>query len=93
MTTAEQTAKKIAAMKIAPAPPPALPPEVKGLLESKTFWGIVVMLFGVVINKWAHIDIDELTQSAITNDLLTMAGAGLAIWGRLTVTKKIAGVM
>lgn len=65
----------------------------KGLVTSKTFWGVVVMLVGTALG-WSPAD-----QAATTNDVMTVvqgvatvAGAALAIYGRIKATKKIAGL-
>lgn len=71
------------------APTPQPDPTTKGLFESKTFWGLVVMILASASQRWFGIDLDEETQVGIATDLGIIAGAVLAIWGRLKASKQI----
>lgn len=63
--------------------------ETKGLLQSKTFWGVVVMAIAGVLRPIFGIVLPEETQQAIAHDLTVAAGAFLAIWGRIAASAKI----
>lgn len=58
--------------------------DLKSWLTSKTIWSVLVML-APVLSKLAGFDID-----ATLTDLLTIAGAIGAIYGRVTATKKLS---
>lgn len=64
----------------------------KGLFQSKTFWGVVLMLFAGGAKSWLGIDLDELTQEDITTEVITIVGSILAIWGRVKATRRIDGL-
>lgn len=60
----------------------------KRLFESKTLWGVVVMLTAAFLGA----ELTEATRAAITQDLVTAAGAALAIYGRLKADRRISGI-
>ncbi|UCG53619.1 MAG: hypothetical protein JSW58_08680 [Candidatus Latescibacterota bacterium] len=74
-----------------PNPPPNID-DFKGLFQSKTFWGIVVMIFGALGRNWLGIDIEEETQASITEEIVVIVGAVLAIYGRLVASKQIDAI-
>lgn len=57
--------------------------DVKSWIQSKTIWSIIVML-APVISKMAGFDVD-----ATLNDLLTIVGAGAAIYFRIKASEKL----
>jgi hypothetical protein len=61
--------------------------EVKSLLLSKTFWGIAISLAAPLL-KHAGLNVDSDTTD-IAAQIVTAAGAVLAIWGRMSATKKV----
>ena len=62
---------------------------MKGLLQSKTFWGVLVVVLIPVLQR-VGIDIDDVTGTEIAGELVTLAGAALALYGRVTAKKKIS---
>ncbi len=64
----------------------------KGLLLSKTVWGVILMIIGIFAKPYA----DALDPDSIVGmfDLVFQAvGAILAIYGRLVAVKKIKGIV
>lgn len=59
----------------------------KNLLQSKTFWGVLVMLAGTVMGQF-HLDATALT--GMDDVIVQLIGAFLAIYGRVKAVKKIA---
>ena len=57
--------------------------QVKSLLSSKTFWGVIILLLG----KFIHFEDADVT--AITEHATTVVGSVLAIYGRVTANKPI----
>ena len=57
----------------------------KSALRSKTLWGVVLMLLPIVARslgiEWPA-EINPVLEAAV-NELLTVGGAGLAVYGRL----------
>lgn len=65
--------------------------EVKGLLASKGVWGGVIAFLGVVLSIF-HVDFGAADQAATLDavyQIVSAAGALLAIWGRITAKKRI----
>lgn len=62
---------------------------MKGLLQSKTFWGVVVLLLVPLLRR-AGLDIGDAAGSEIAGDLVAIAGGAVAIWGRVSASKPIA---
>ena len=58
--------------------------DVKSWLQSKTVWSILVML-APLLTKMLGFDVD-----ATLTDVLTIAGAVGAIYGRVTASKKLS---
>ena len=58
--------------------------DVKSWLQSKTVWSILVML-APLLTKMLGFDVD-----ATLTDILTIAGAVGAIYGRATASKKLS---
>ena len=63
--------------------------EMTILDDAMEFWGVVVVLLIPVLQK-IGIDLDDATGSEVANDLMTIAGAALALYGRVTAKKKIS---
>jgi hypothetical protein len=62
----------------------------KKLIQSKTFWGGVIMLANGVAK---HLGYDLGDQAAWVDILVNLSGAVLAIWGRITATKRIKSMV
>lgn len=65
--------------------------DVKGILASKTIWGAAVAALGA-IGALFHFDFGAADQAATLDAvyaIMSAAGSLLAIWGRVTATKKI----
>lgn len=65
--------------------------ETKGILASKTFWGLVLMLAARFVPALSGVSADELAQAFEL--ILTGLGTLIAIYGRITATKKINGLI
>jgi hypothetical protein len=67
----------------------------KGILQSKTLWGIILMAIPTVSKALGHeiapTDAAGLVNSAqaLVNDGLTFGGLVLAIWGRFSAAKPL----
>lgn len=59
---------------------------VKGILQSKTVWGIAVMVIAQVLKR-NGVEVDE---AGLLNDLMSAVGTILAIYGRVTASSTIA---
>lgn len=68
--------------------------DVKGLLRSKTVWGVILMILGTFF-QWSSEDVKFLTEAAvnIVSLGLDLTGAVLAVYGRMKAEKNIKGVM
>jgi hypothetical protein len=64
--------------------------DTKGLLASKTVWGTVVMIIATALSFF-KIDIGD--QAGWVEAGMSLAGASLAIYGRIKAVKKISGVV
>lgn len=62
-------------------------PVGKGLVQSKTVWGVALAALGPVIAPRLGLD-DSGWQEVISN-LSVLIGAALAIWGRIKAAKPI----
>lgn len=63
----------------------ATTPDVKSILESKTFWGIAIGFLAPFAAKHGWI----LDPSGWTTDITAMVGAVLALYGRFTASKAV----
>ena len=63
--------------------------ETKGLFTSKTVWGAIIAI-GATIAKMAGFDIGD--TEGLVNDIVVLAGAIIAIYGRFKAVKKIEGI-
>lgn len=66
--------------------------ETKGLLQSKTTWGVVVMILAFGAQRWFNINISEATLNILNEEVAVVAGAILTIVGRIKASKPIDGV-
>ncbi|MEM4234448.1 MAG: hypothetical protein QXU75_04815 [Candidatus Methanomethylicaceae archaeon] len=64
---------------------------MKGLLTSKTFWGLVILLAARFVPALADVSGEEIAHAF--DLILTGVGALLAIYGRVVATKKIKGLV
>ena len=58
---------------------------VKGILQSKTIWGVVVMLLAQVLKR-NGVEVDE---AGLLNDMVSLVGTVLAVYGRVTAKTTI----
>lgn len=65
-------------------------PETKSIFESKTVWGVIVMMLSHFLPSLG-VNLDEASQGAISEQFTILIGAGLAIWGRFTAKAPIDG--
>lgn len=59
----------------------------KGMVQSKTVWGVALASLGPVLAPL--LGLDDAGLQAVVSNLTVMLGAALAIWGRFTAKKKI----
>jgi len=64
-------------------------PETKGLLGSKTVWGVLIMLLGPLVLRWTGIDLSSETGVELADKLPELVGAFLAIYGRAKADGRI----
>jgi len=64
--------------------------DVKGLLQSKTVWGVIVMVLATLTPRLG-LDIGD--QTGLVADITALIGAILAIYGRIKAVKKVGGVV
>lgn len=64
--------------------------DTKGLVTSKTAWGSLVVVIATVLQIF-KIDIGD--PSGWVEPIAQLIGAGLALYGRITAVKKIAGIV
>jgi hypothetical protein len=65
--------------------------ETKGLLASKTVWGGIIVVLSVVASMVGYTITaeDQVALTSFVGEAITLVGGLLAIWGRVTATKKI----
>ena len=70
------------------------PPEAmtKGLLDSKTTWGVVVLLFMVLAKPILGIDLSQYLSENV-EAVGGLTGAALALYGRVRASKPIDGIL
>lgn len=64
--------------------------DVKGILQSKTVWGVIVMVLATLTPRLG-LDIGD--QTGLVTDITALIGAILAIYGRVKAVKKVGGVV
>ena len=65
---------------------PAVPQDTKSILESKTFWGMMMILISPMLAK-NGIHIGDATLAA--DDLSKLVGAALTLYGRFSATSSV----
>jgi hypothetical protein len=60
--------------------------ETKNVLQSKTIWGALVAIVGVILNLMGF---DAAGLNGMEGDIVTVVGAALAAYGRVVAVKKI----
>jgi hypothetical protein len=65
--------------------------DVKGILLSKTFWGIVLMLLAKFVPHLAGISAEDVVE--VVSAVLTAVGAVVALIGRITAKATIKGIL
>ena len=63
--------------------------DVKGILQSKTIWGILVSVLALILKKYG-IGIDE---AGTLTDLMALAGSIFAVYGRVTAKTTLQGAV
>ena len=63
--------------------------QVKGILQSVTFWGVTVSIFGAFFPTLALTDTET---ASIVQGIVTVIGTVIAIYGRVTAVTPIAGL-
>lgn len=71
-----------------PSPTP-FESERKGLMGSKTVWGVVIMILAPYLQRSFGIDLSGETGLGIANDLPVLFGGFLAIYGRIKASGRI----
>lgn len=66
--------------------------KTKGLFDSKTFWGVVVMLTGPLFLEWFGIDLSSETGLEFANKAPELIGAFIALYGRAKASSKIDNI-
>jgi len=64
----------------------------KGITQSKTFWGIL-LVFLTTFLEGQGFNISEMTSGTVTSQFLVAAFSGLALYGRATATSKVKGIL
>lgn len=62
--------------------------ETKSILASKTFWGSAIAAIGGIAAVFGH-TIDASVTAEVAEILAIIAGAALAVYGRIKADKKI----
>jgi len=60
--------------------------DTKSLLESKTVWGAIIAIAGAVLNA---LGFDTGALGGLDDEIVTLIGGLLAVYGRATAIKKI----
>jgi len=58
--------------------------EAKHFLMSKTIWGVLISLAGVVMSKFGLTPFDEATAQTLAGEIVSMIGAVVVVIGRIT---------
>jgi len=64
--------------------------DTKGMIQSKTIWGAIIMLGNAVAKHFGY-DLGDV--AGWVDVLVNLAGAGLAVYGRVKAVKPISGVI
>ena len=65
---------------------PAAPQEAKSILESKTFWGMILVLISPMLAK-SGLHIGDVNLAA--DNLSEIIGAALALYGRISASQPV----
>lgn len=60
----------------------------KGLIASKTFYGVVVAILPVLLRMF-HIQLMDADVQLVAENIVSIAGAAFAIYGRMKASKSI----
>ena len=67
--------------------------DVKSLFASKTLWGVLITALPVVLNLFGYQIADASAFTAgseeLTNEIVTLIGVGIAVYGRIVATKQL----
>lgn len=70
--------------------------ETKNILQSKTVWGVLILLASFVLLKTTNIEVSEEVQADLVDKVLpvietimALVGSVLAIYGRIVVNKSV----
>ncbi|MGR9413735.1 hypothetical protein GR211_22160 [Rhizobium leguminosarum] len=66
--------------------------DVKGILQSKTIWGLIIAALGTLLNKYGY-EVSALDQAALVDQIalvMQVVGWLVAFYGRIRATKVIA---
>ena len=65
--------------------------EVKGILQSRTIWGLIVSVVAGLLSKYGYEVTPELQEGLVTTllEALSVGAAIFAGYGRVKATKKI----
>lgn len=65
--------------------------QTKSLLASKTVWGGILVVVGAIAGMlgYTFAPEDQATVAAAIDNIVIAVGGLLAIWGRITATKRI----
>ena len=64
----------------------------KSFLLSKTLWGVVISMVAMFAPKLGFSPFSEGDVAGLTENIVALLGAALAIFGRITAKKKIKAV-
>jgi hypothetical protein len=62
---------------------------VKGLVFTKTFWGVVITLVGLVLPKIRTLDPEA--AASVAEQVMQAVGAVIALIGRITAKAQVVG--
>ena len=67
----------------------------KPIWASRTVWGVVILLAATALRSFGIADLSPETQEEAVTwilDAVTVAGGGLALYGRVTASQRLGGV-
>jgi len=63
--------------------------DAKSFLLSKTIWGVVITLFGVVMSNFGWTPFDEVTSQELAGQVVSVLGGILAVAGRVKASRPL----
>lgn len=63
--------------------------ETKSILLSKTVWGVIIGVLGILLPKFGLMPLDDAAADMLAGEIVSAIGALLAIYGRIKAVKKI----